>query len=237
MKEIGYLPSQYCRYSKGYTSYSLPFNSLTNIMPNPETKEELSELLDQDTFFRFGYVPFVIAEVAWDYADTTIDLAVLMRLSPTKKLCRCIRNLRNEYVNFKKKYFDTSHLDSETDNMELFIDELSKFFNERFHSYVDKLVDEYPDLNNDSKMLISEAYLCKFVLKALFKYMSYINKKVEDIVRHPIGKLLPASIYSLYDIILEFAGDSPLTSEFLKKEEPFVNELVDRIKSIELSYD
>ncbi len=126
----------------GYTPYSLSF---AEVLAQPNTndthsKQDLSELLDQDTFLRFGYVPFVIAEVAWDYADTAIDIAILMRLSPTKKLCRCIRELRREYLGFKRKYFDSSHLDSEEDNMELFIDELSQFFNDRFHSYVDGLV-------------------------------------------------------------------------------------------------
>lgn len=220
----------------GYTPYSLPFVGLLAQPNNNPAKQDLSELLDQDTFLRFGYVPFVIAEVAWDYADTAIDIAILMRLSQTKKLCRCIRELRREYLCFKRKYFDTSHLDSEEENMELFIDELSKFFNDRFHSYVDGLVASYPDLDYDSKMLISEAYLCKFVLKALFKYMDYMTAKVESIVQHPIGRLLPTSVNRLSDVILEFARDSPLSSEFIKKQDEFVDELVNQIKSIDLCF-
>lgn len=220
----------------GYTPYSLPFAGFLAQPNNNPTKQDLSELLDQDTFLRFGYVPFVIAEVAWDYADTAIDIAILMRLSPTKKLCRYIRELRREYLAFKRKYFDSSHLDSEEENMELFIDELSKFFNDRFHSYVDGLVASYPDLDYDSKMLISEAYLCKFVLKALFKYMDYMTAKVENIVQHPIGRLLPTSVNRLSDVILEFAGDSPLSSEFIKKQDEFVDELVNQIKSIDLCF-
>lgn len=220
----------------GYTPYSLPFAGFLAQPNNNSSKQDLSELLDQDTFLRFGYVPFVIAEVAWDYADTAIDIAILMRLSQTKKLCRCIRELRREYLGFKRKYFDSSHLDSEEENMELFIDELSKFFNDRFHSYVDGLVASYPDLDYDSKMLISEAYLCKFVLKALFKYMDYMTTKVESIVQHPIGRLLPISVNRLSDVILEFAGDSPLSSEFVKKQDEFVEELVNQIKSIDLCF-
>lgn len=221
----------------GYTPYSLPFAGFLVQPNNDPAKRDLSELLDQDTFLQFGYVPFVIAEVAWDYADTAIDIAILMRLSQTKKLCRCIRGLRREYLSFKRKYFDTSHLDSEEENMELFIDELSKFFNDRFHSYVDGLVASYPDLDYDSKMLISEAYLCKFILKALFKYMDYMAAKVESIIQHPIGRLLPTSVNRLSDVILEFAGDSPLSSEFIKKQDEFVDELVNQIKSIDLCFN
>lgn len=220
----------------GYTPYSLSYPGLLAQSNNNSSKQDLSELLDQDTFLRFGYIPFVIAEVAWDYADTAIDIAILMRLSQTKKLCRCIRELRREYLGFKRKYFDSSHLDSEEENMELFIDELSKFFNDRFHSYVDGLVASYPDLDYDSKMLISEAYLCKLVLKALFKYMDYMTAKVENIVQHPIGRLLPTSVNRLSDIILEFTGNSPLSFEFIKKQDEFVDELVNQIKSINLCF-
>lgn len=38
-------------------------------------EEKLSKILDQDTLFRFAYIPFVIANLAWDYADTIILMA------------------------------------------------------------------------------------------------------------------------------------------------------------------
>lgn len=217
-------------------SYQRPTAQMICVAPQANTEKELSELLDQDTFFRFGYIPFVIAELVWDYADTAIDLAVTMKHSQSKKLCRRIRELRKEYIYFKKKYFDSSHLESEIDNMETFYDELNDFFKTYFQSYVDKLVEQYPDLSIDNKMLISEAYLCKFTLNALFKYMSYIKGKVENIVRHPIGDILPKSIYQLNDIILGFATDNPIRAELIKKED-FVDELVEQIKSIDLCYD
>lgn len=109
-------------------SYQRPTAQMICVAPQANTEKELSELLDQDTFFRFGYIPFVIAELVWDYADTAIDLAVTMKHSQSKKLCRRIRELRKEYIYFKKKYFDSSHLESEIDNMETFYDELNDFF-------------------------------------------------------------------------------------------------------------
>lgn len=57
-------------------------------------KERLAKLLGEDGLFRFGYVPFVIGELAWDYADTVVDLASLMKLTKVRSLCRAVKNLR-----------------------------------------------------------------------------------------------------------------------------------------------
>lgn len=64
-----------------------------------------------------------------------------------------------------------------------------------------------------------------------------MTSKVESIVQHSIGRLLPTSVYKLSDIILEFAGDSPLSLEFVKKQDEFVDELVNQIKSINLCFN
>lgn len=63
-----------------------------------------------------------------------------------------------------------------------------------------------------------------------------MTAKVESIVQHPIGRLLPTSVNRLSDVILEFAGDSPLSSEFIKEQDEFVDELVNQIKSIDLCF-
>lgn len=58
---------------------------------------KLSQILDAETSMRFAYVPFVVAQLAWDYADTIVDVASMLKLHPTKKLCRAVRELKRQY--------------------------------------------------------------------------------------------------------------------------------------------
>lgn len=58
----------------------------------------LSDEIDEDLLFRFGYVPFVIAEVAWDYIDTIFDLAYILKIKETRKVNRALKDLRSDYL-------------------------------------------------------------------------------------------------------------------------------------------
>lgn len=216
--------------------YLPKLNSFEDVMNKPKEKD-LSELIDYDTFLRFGYVPFVIAEVVWDYADTCIDLAIIMGITETKVLSRKIRELRRDYVSYKARYLDSAHLDSEQENMEVFIESMSDYFNRLFFSYKNDVMKLYPELTDESKQLVAEVYLCRLVIKALYKYVSMITRKVEKLVGHSVGSILPTHISQLSQLVIEFVGDSPLTEEVLKKQEMFVDALVNHINSIELSED
>lgn len=59
---------------------------------------KLSEILDSETLMRFAYVPFVVAQLAWDYADTIINVSSILKLDSTKKLCRAVRKERSRII-------------------------------------------------------------------------------------------------------------------------------------------
>lgn len=198
-------------------------------------KLRLSEILDEDTLFRFAYVPFVIAEVAWDYADTVLNLTVIQKLKETLPLKRAVEKLRSEYNREHSRFIDEKHRQSEMDNMEVFQDEMKDLINQIYRSNVEEVRRLYPDLCDDSNMLVAEVYLCRIVLSALFRYAAQITKKIEGIVHHPIGQIVPRQMMKLYNLIEEFAGDSPIKEAYKSQSEKFVQSLVESISEVELN--
>lgn len=87
-----------------------------------QNEQKLSEILDSETLMRFAYVPFVVAQLAWDYADTIVDVASMLKLHPTKKLCRAVRELKRQYDRVRDEFTNHAHRDSEIDNMYVFED-------------------------------------------------------------------------------------------------------------------
>ena len=81
---------------------------------------KLSQILDSETLMRFAYVPFVVAQLAWDYVDTVVCVSGMLNIKATKKLCRAVRELKREYDLVRSPYVNDAHRHSEEDNMYVF---------------------------------------------------------------------------------------------------------------------
>ena len=200
-------------------------------------KKRLHEMLSEEAVFSITYVPYVIAEVAWDYADSIIDIATLMRLSETKRLCRAIKELRREYDRERYKIINDTWRKSETDNMIMFQEELKDFFSS-VHRYVsDGLTEKYGKIDYDSLLLIGASYACRIVLTALDRFCAAQEKIVTSILGYSIGhQLMPKEIKKLYAVVAEFDGDTTLDRDDWKQHEAqFAEELAKYITDVELN--
>lgn len=198
-------------------------------------KEKLAAQLGEDGLFRFGYVPFVIGELVWDYADTVVDLASLMKLSKVRPLSRVIRNLRADYLRLHNSFVDQQHHDSEVRNMYVFEENVKQIFELYIVNLKCDLSREYPDLSSESITFLTAVYQCWVVLKSLLLYASKQSEKVARIVGHPIGNIIPIQLRKLADLILVFAGDSPASKRFEKEQEKYIQTLATQIALVELT--
>lgn len=210
------------------------------IFDDPKQREEaeiikLSKLLDKDTLFRFAYVPFVIAELVWDYADTIIDLAIMMRLKATKKLCRAIRELRRDYDRVRAPFIDDAHRNSETENMYMFEDGVNDIFKTLLVNIRCDLKGEYPELAPDYLDLLTAVYQCDILLHSLFRYVRMQTEKIEKIVGHRIGRILPDEMYRLDALVIAFVGDKPVSERFISIKETYIKTLATQMALIELN--
>lgn len=200
-----------------------------------EKEIKLSKVLDSDTLMRFAYVPFVIANLAWDYADTVVSLSAYYRQSPTKKLSRAVRELKREYDLVRAPYIDTAHRNSEENNMYVFEDGVKDLFSLYLSNIEFDLRGAYPNLESESIMFLKAVYQCHIVLQALYRYVEIQKSKVEKIVGHKIGDVLPSSLRRLDILIVEYVGDKPIGESLAKQQKTYAQCLANRIASIELT--
>lgn len=66
----------------------------------------LADKVDDDSFFKYFYLPFIIMDVFYDHVDTVLITAAEMRIEPLKKICRQIKSLKAEYDYLNKKCMD-----------------------------------------------------------------------------------------------------------------------------------
>lgn len=198
-------------------------------------KQNLRTVLSEDAIFSITYVPFVIAEIAWDYADTILDIAAMMRLHETKKLCRAIKDLRIEYNRKRFEVIDDNWRKSETENMIMFQETLShEYFGKIYVTFKDKLVQTYPELETNSVMLIASVYCCKTVIAGLMRYCQAQEKVVASILGYEINSIMPKQVNRLNTLVSEFVGDSPLVDiEPVIKQ--YAEELAEYINNTEIN--
>lgn len=172
---------------------------------------KLSEILDSETLMRFAYVPFVVAQLAWDYADTIINVSSILKLDSTKKLCLAVRELKRRYDNVRAEFTNNAHLDSEFD-----------------------LNSEYPQLDSEYRSYLLAIYQCHIVLQSIYRYTEMQKVKIEKIVGHRIGDVLPAELRKLDILVMAFVGDKPVSSKFDTQQKTYAQCIANRMSLIEL---
>ena len=226
----------YAPFVNGVSARCIIVDELKDTIRQREEAEKLklSKILDRDTLFRFAYVPFVIAELAWDYADTVLTLSAMMKTG-AKKLCRAVRELRREYERERARFIDQAHKDSEVENMYVFEDGVKDIYTQMLVNVRCDLNSEYPSLDKDSVDLLTAVYQCDITLQSLSLYTQQQTSKIERIVGHRIGKILPAQVYQLARLMPEFVGDKPASERFNKLKKQYEKTFATQIALIELN--
>lgn len=195
---------------------------------------KLSEILDSETLMRFAYVPFVVAQLAWDYADTIINVSSILKLDSTKKLCRAVRELKRRYDNVRAEFTNNAHLDSEVENMYVFEDGVSDLFSLYLKNIEFDLNSEYPQLDSEYRSYLLAIYQCHIVLQSIYRYTEMQKVKIEKIVGHRIGDVLPAELRKLDILVMAFVGDKPVSSKFDTQQKTYAQCIANRMSLIEL---
>lgn len=200
-----------------------------------EGKRLVREKLSEEEAFAIIYVPFAIAEVAWDYIDTIFNFAQFLRLDDTKKLCRSIREIRREYNRSRFKIIDDGMRQSEIENAICFQEELKDFFGTLHRRFNDSMKRCYPELGYDNVIMLSAVYGCEIVLDALFRYVVVQERKVSQILGYEIASILPSELKALRSNVSKFYGRYAPSSFAFADNETLIEELVKHMEGITLN--
>ena len=174
-----------------------------------------SELTDEE-LFRVAYVPFAIAELAWDYAGTVMDIAAVIKDSDTRRLGRAIRKLREEYNQHRFKFIPREYRDGERENSLLFEANISKLM--QLYTVNVKAEIQRLNLQLDASytLMLVALWQFKLVAAALMRYCVIVRNEAEDIMRVGMGSLLPRTFFAAVELIDQFRGDTTMGDAFMR---------------------
>lgn len=195
----------------------------------------VEQMFDREELFRFAYVPFVIAELVWDYADTVIIMARHVGDQSTKRLSRAIRNARSEYDHLRRRHIDESNRERELENGYVFEDGVKDITNQLLLNISLDINSEYPQLNEDGRNLLLAVYQCHILSRALLQYIEKQRQRASQRIGSEVGNLLPQSYFVMDKLIPKFIGDKPASSRFKKLMSQYIDTLATQIALVGLN--
>ncbi len=201
-----------------------------NLMPKQKTLDDYPQV----RLARNGVKLYILGALAWDYADTVIDLAATMGLKETAKVARTIRDLRADYDRLRSEDgLDKVHVKREQ--------ELAELLETICRPHLDKLCNGlYTEINrkyspNEEWCMFIQAIQMALTIIDAMKLLAASTDA--DIKEHGISvrhSMLPDHFKALSGLLPLFTGDeADLDSESRRLTASILH---NEIKNIEL-YD
>lgn len=168
----------------------------------------LCQKLSREQLFRVGFVPHVLAAVAFDYADTLCDMAAQMHLD-NKKACRAIRSLCKDYAAFRSTFLDRDTEANQQANSELLQAQIGPEIRR-----MDRLIalehtrvslEKGVPFSPEKADYFSALYQMRVVLRVLFRITEKARQVAQDALLRRVGDLCPQQARDLYTLSLDMA--------------------------------
>lgn len=197
-----------------------PANKSNNLPTLPVVKTKRKQEFSNSGYFKFVYLPCIIAEIAWDYLETVRDFAVQMRINELKPYSRLISEAHNEYNSLRRNRTLAYIRDSASKGVK--VGSLHQLFGEE-ERVMELILDKYSDTFEYHTKRIKRAVL-KAEPELKQSYIDYavavglawdvlkcfINYSTDSIIAHErIGKtvMLPTQLVSLNQHLNAFLGN------------------------------
>lgn len=194
------------------------------------TKEEMEEMLDTDTTFRWLHIPFVIAELVWDRLDTVKIVSQMMKLDHTRKINRQIDEIHRDFNSKKRFLIEGDCHSKQAKHGEEMIDEIEEDLSEYYQSIYKAVCDRFPELDNDNRMFVSAIHEARLIYTAIKRY----NEKFRNILKRDFGlttkDIMPSDFWKLDALVTKIKPECMLP---LSSGE--VNENIERM--VQLMFD
>lgn len=145
------------------------------------TTEKLISSFTEQEHIQISFVPMVVAEIAWIFAEKTRSWCAENRVSEVKALSREVQKIRKDYIDFIRLDLDSSHISHITNCANEIIND-TQHFSIAFLSLINEFYRQYPDVS----YVECRAYatISKMVISAYKRRI----KRTNEIIRSRIGK-------------------------------------------------
>ena len=178
--------------------------------------DRVEQLFNREELFRFAYVPFVIAELVWDYADTVILLAQGFNDPSQRRLSREIRRARAEYDKLRNECIMADSRKREQSNGYVFEDGINRITSQMILNIRLDINSEYPDASMATRDFLVAVYQCHIMSKSLLRFLDQQTEKAAKRIGSPVGRLLPKPYYVMDSLIPLYIGDMPASPRLRK---------------------
>lgn len=134
-----------------------------------------------DEHVQIAFVPLIIGEVAWHYAEKVLRYCAEKRISEVKKLSRTVRDLRERYLYELGKDLDTKHRLHTFQQAEDFINECRMDFQILYFSTNNELNHQCAQLPHDE--MRTYAYLAMLFCKEVREH----EARMTELIRRKLG--------------------------------------------------
>lgn len=172
---------------------------------------------------------YVLGALAWDYADTVLNIMAVLRPEGTKALCRTVRQLKADHDRFRQYSVDTVHVEREK-QLAIEFEEMSAPLFKRLNDSLTAEIKEL-DLVPDHALLVLAVQTALTVLDAMMIYAADCDKwlRAQGVDGHSI---LDDRFRKLANLLPHFAGDCYRPRSQSQKEA--AHDIVRSIRSVEL---
>lgn len=125
-----------------------------------------------------GFIPLVIAQMAWNYADRAMRQCAEARLSEFRDLGRKVKALRQEYIDELRVSLGINHIRGIGTNTSQFANECQRDLTILWWSMNQYVKDQEPDMPHD--MMRTDAAVAVLMVRFLEKHYDRVNEFIHS---------------------------------------------------------
>lgn len=165
-------------------------------------------------FMQLQAGPWILSELAWDFAESCCDISANLRISELRRLCRTVKDIRLEHDRIRQTIFTTEAQRRAYENCVEFQECYSALFSKITLAIRLEVRKIKPSIALDEELLIASAYMCAVVIRAMARYCDVLEGRLTRCLGvKRMGTTMPDTMFQLSAVILEFAGDARITAK------------------------
>lgn len=171
-----------------------------------ESTKAMMERLTLDEQMRVSFVPLIITQLAWRYADKAMECAARDKVSILKKLSRTLKMVRQKYDDELRRELDCVHFCKIIEQTEMCISKISHDLAILYFSANQEFKRSTPEYPYDE--LRTYAIMSSLFIKLLESYNKEMDKLLSERLRdrHILPNVTPPLIQHLNTGMVAFAG-------------------------------
>lgn len=197
------------------------------------SKHPLADKIDDEQYFRYFHLPWLIMGVFYDNVETVTDMARQMRIEPLKKVTRAIKELRGEHEYQTRRFLDWNTIQAMNGHTEYFMDIFGKELDTEYQLLKWMVSRERKMLNDEWRLFVASVYMAMAIFKGLKEHCKEVDRFIDKLRggNCHYHSIIPDYVPATYALLKECLGDCDvIKEEELNTSGKRVLEMIQRVR-------